>query len=225
MFMLWDWTWIILLPAVILGIYAQARVSAAFSKWSRVAARRGMTGADAASFLLRAAGIYDVQIEPSRGFLSDHYDPRQKVLRLSPEVYGRSSIAAIGVAAHEAGHAIQHAEQYPALALRNALVPLASMSNLWILLFFIGFLFASPTLQNLGILLFGATVLFMLFTLPVEFDASRRALRALDETGLLAEDELRGARQVLSAAAMTYVAAALMAVLQLLRLMMLRRED
>ncbi|MBC7286749.1 MAG: zinc metallopeptidase [Armatimonadetes bacterium] len=223
--MLWDWTWIILLPAVILGIYAQARVSAAFSKWSRVAARRGMTGADAASFLLRAAGIYDVQIEPSRGFLSDHYDPRQKVLRLSPEVYGRSSIAAIGVAAHEAGHAIQHAEQYPALALRNALVPLASMSNLWILLFFIGFLFASPTLQNLGILLFGATVLFMLFTLPVEFDASRRALRALDETGLLAEDELRGARQVLSAAAMTYVAAALMAVLQLLRLMMLRRED
>ncbi len=223
--MLWDWTWIILLPAVALGLYAQARVSAAFSKWSRVAARRGLTGAQAAEFLLRAAGIYDVRIEPTRGMLTDHYDPTRKVLRLSPEVYSRPTIAAIGVAAHEAGHAIQHAQHYPALALRNALVPLAGMSNLWILLFFIGFLFASPTLQNLGILLFGGTVLFMLFTLPVEFDASRRALRALDETGLLAADELQGAREVLNAAAMTYVAAALMAVLQLVRLMLLRRED
>jgi len=223
--MLWDWTWVILLPAIALGLYAQARVSAAFSKWSRVMARRGLTGAQAAQYLLQVAGISDVRIEPTRGMLSDHYDPIHKVLRLSPEVYSRPTIAAIGVAAHETGHAMQHAEHYPALALRNALVPLASLGNLWILLFFIGFLFASPTLQNVGILLFGATVLFMIFTLPVEFDASRRALRVLDETGLLAEDELQGARDVLNAAALTYVAAALMAVLQLVRLMLLRRED
>jgi len=222
---LWDWTLIILLPAVALGIYAQAKVSAAFGKWSRVAARRGLTGADAARYLLQLAGIYDVRIEPSQGMLSDHYDPRNKVLRLSPEVYSQPSLAAIGVAAHEAGHAIQHATGYAALGFRNALVPLAATSNLWVLLFIIGLFFGSPTLQNVAILLFSATVLFMLVTLPVEFDASRRAIRLVEETGILAADEVPAAREVLNAAALTYVAAALMAILQLVRLLMLRRED
>lgn len=224
MFLLWDWTWIILIPAIVLGLYAQARVSAAFGKWSRVVSRRRITGAQAAQYLLRAAGLSDVRIELTRGLLSDHYDPVHRVLRLSPQVYSEPSIAAIGVAAHEAGHAIQHASGYSALALRNALVPMASLGNLWIILFFIGFLFASPMLQNLGILLFSATVVFMLFTLPVEFNASSRAIRMLAETGILAEDELPAARDVLNAAALTYVAAALMAVLQLIRLLMLRRD-
>lgn len=223
--LLWDWTLIILLPAVALGIYAQAKVSAAFGKWSRVAARRGFSGADAARYLLQLAGIYDVRIEPSQGMLSDHYDPRNKVLRLSPEVYSQPSLAAIGVAAHEAGHAIQHATGYAALGFRNALVPLAATSNLWVLLFIIGLFFGSPMLQNVAILLFSATVLFMLVTLPVEFDASRRAIRLVEETGILAADEVPAAREVLNAAALTYVAAALMAILQLVRLLMLRRED
>jgi Zn-dependent membrane protease YugP len=221
---LWDWTWIILMPAILLGLYAQLRVSSAFNKWSRVTSRRRVTGAEAARFLLRAAGIDNVAIEPTRGLLSDHYDPVRRILRLSPEVYSQPSLAAIGVAAHETGHAVQHATAYSPLALRNALVPMASLGNLWILLFLLGFLFASPMLQNLGILLFSATVLFMLFTLPVEFNASARAIRMLEETGLLASDELPAAREVLSAAALTYVAAALMAVLQLLRLLALRRE-
>ena len=225
MFMLWDWTWIILLPAIIFGMYAQSRVTAAFSKWSRVRSRRGLTGAEAAAYLLRAAGVADVDIQPTQGLLADHYDPMRKVLRLSPQVYYEPSIAAIGVAAHEAGHAIQHATGYKALALRNALVPLASMGNLWILLFIIGLIFASPTLQNIGILFFSGTVLFMLFTLPVEFNASARAIRMIEETGLLTAEELPAARDVLNAAAMTYVAAALMAVLQLVRLLLLRRED
>lgn len=222
---LWDWTLIILLPAVLLGIYAQIRVSSAFGKWSRVASRRGLSGADAARYLLQLAGIHDVRIEPSQGMLSDHYDPRGKVLRLSPEVYSQPSLAAIGVAAHEAGHAIQHATGYAALGFRNALVPLAATSNLWVLLFIIGLFFGSPMLQNVAILLFSATVLFMLVTLPVEFDASRRAIRLVAETGLLAPDEVPAAREVLGAAALTYVAAALMAILQLVRLLMLRREE
>lgn len=222
---LWDWTLIILLPAVLLGIYAQIKVSSAFGKWSRVAARRGLSGADAARYLLQLAGIYDVRVEPTQGLLSDHYDPRSKVLRLSPEVYSQPSLAAIGVAAHEAGHAIQHTTGYAALGFRNALVPLAATSNLWVLLFIIGFFFGSPMLQNVAILLFSATVLFMLVTLPVEFDASRRAIRLVEETGILTADEVPAAREVLNAAALTYVAAALMAILQLVRLLMLRRED
>ncbi|MGD9518678.1 MAG: zinc metallopeptidase [Armatimonadota bacterium] len=224
MLYLWDWTIILLIPAVILGIYAQARVSAAFRKWSGVMSRRGLTGAQAAEYLLRVAGITNVRVEMTQGLLSDHYDPIHRVLRLSPQVYHQPSLAAVGIAAHETGHAVQHAQSYGALALRNALVPMASMGNLWILLFFVGFLFASPLLQNIGIAFFSATVFFMLFTLPVEFNASSRALRMLGETGILAEDELPAVRDVLHAAALTYVAAALMSILQLLRLLMLRRE-
>lgn len=225
MFFLWDWTLILLLPAVALGIYAQAKVSSAFGKWSRVAARKGLTGKDAAQFLLHAAGINDVPVEVSQGLLSDHYDPRARVLRLSPEVYGQPSLAAIGVAAHETGHAMQQATGYSLLGFRNALVPLASSSNLWIVLFVIGLFFRSPMLQNVAIVLFSATVLFMIFTLPVEMDASRRAVKMVTETGLLEAEEVPAVKEVLSAAALTYVAAALMAILQLARLLLLRRED
>ncbi len=225
MFFLWDWTWIVLIPAIVFGMYAQARVTQAFSRWSRVRSRSGMTGAEVAQFLLRAAGIHDVVVEPAQGFLTDHYDPAHKVLRLSPAVYMEPSLAAIGVAAHETGHAVQHATRYAPLALRSALVPMAATSNLWIFLFIIGLFMGSSLLQNLGILLFSGTILFMLVTLPVEFDASRRALRMLSETGVLAPDELPAVKEVLNAAAMTYVAAALMAILQLVRLLLLRRED
>jgi hypothetical protein len=223
--LLWYWSYIILLPALLLGIYAQAKVSAAFGRWSRVASRRGLTGAQAAELLLKAAGISNVPVEVSQGWLSDHYDPSKKVLALSPDVYGESSLAAIGVAAHETGHAIQHATGYALMGLRGALVPMASTSQLWIFLFVIGLWFHSPTMQNLGIIFYSATVLFMIFTLPVEIDASRRAVKMVESTGLLAADEVPAVKQVLTAAALTYVAAALTAILMLVRLLILRRED
>jgi Zn-dependent membrane protease YugP len=223
--LIWWESYIILLPAIVLGIYAQAKVKSAFGKWSQVASRRNMTGAQAAQFLLRAAGITDVPVETSQGFLSDNYNPRDRVLRLSPDVYSQNSLAAIGVAAHETGHALQHAKGYAFLGLRSMMVPAAQSSNLWIFLFLIGLWFRSPLMMNIGIILFSGMVLFTLFTLPVEIDASRRAVAMVESTGLLTAEEVPAVKEVLTAAALTYVAAALTAILQLARLLYLRNRD
>ncbi|MDZ7386578.1 MAG: zinc metallopeptidase [candidate division KSB1 bacterium] len=216
----YDW---LLLPAIALAMYAQFKVRSTFSHYSRVRAAAGMTGAQVAANILRANGISDVNIEETGGTLSDHYDPRKKVLRLSSGVYSSDSIAALGVAAHEAGHAAQHATGYLPLRLRHSLVPLANFgSSLAIPLFLVGLMLGAVGLMNLGILLFSGAVLFQVVTLPVEFDASRRALAQLRSGHLLREEELSGARRVLSAAALTYIAATAVAVVHLLRLVMMR---
>jgi Zn-dependent membrane protease YugP len=183
----------------------------------------GYTGARAAAELLRRQGLTDVRVERVQGFLADHYDPRRKVLRLSPDVHDGSSLAALGVAAHEAGHALQHHDRYAPLVLRSAVVPLASFgTNAAIILFMIGLVASLPTLMDLGILLFLGYVVFARVTLPVEFNASRRAVALLRGQGFVLPHETAGVRAVLNAAALTYVAAAAMAVLQLLRLVLLR---
>lgn len=205
-------------PAMVIALAASIRVKTVFAEYSRRPNRRGVTGAQAAHAVLRAAGIGGVEIEEHRGFLSDHYDPTKKVLRLSSDVYHGRSIAALGVAAHEAGHAVQDATSYAPLGLRSAIVPLASLGS-WMSfpLIFLGVALGAFSMVKLGILAFGAVVLFQLVTLPVEFDASARAKRILAETGLTATpEEAEGVRIVLSAAAMTYVAATLTAVMELL---------
>jgi Zn-dependent membrane protease YugP len=206
-----------LAPGMLLALWAQWRVKSAYAEASKVPARSGYTGAQAAHALMESAGVHGVQIEPVEGFLSDHYVPGQKVLRLSPDVYSGHSLAALGIAAHESGHALQDAGRYPLLVLRNLLVPLAGLgSNLsWILLM-IGFVLASIHLILVGIVLFSATVVFQLVNLPVEFDASRRARQILLSNGLIAADEDYYVKKVLDAAALTYVAATLTAVLTLL---------
>jgi Zn-dependent membrane protease YugP len=223
----WYWDLILLVPAVILGIYAQAKVKSTFNKYSKVPSSRGMTGAEGARLVLNGAGLYNVGIEVAGSRLSDHYDPRTQVLTLSPEVGNSNSLAALGVAAHEAGHAMQHAEGYLAFKLRSALVPVANLgTNFGWILFFVGLVFfRSGLLMNIGILLYAVAVLFTLVTLPVEFNASSRAMAQLTNKSILMGDELRGARKVLSAAALTYVAAALMAMLQLLRLILISRRN
>jgi Zn-dependent membrane protease YugP len=205
-------------PALLLAIWAQIRVQSAFGYYRRVHSRSGLTGAAAAERVLRDAGIRDVTIEHADGMLSDHYDPRTRTLRLSSGVYDSPSVAALGVAAHEAGHAIQHAHRYAPLAMRSLLVPTASLGSwLAIPLIFLGFLVGSAGLAKFGLVLFGAVVVFQLITLPVEFDASARAKQVLAETGIIADpDEMEGVRSVLSAAGWTYVAAALAALMQLL---------
>jgi hypothetical protein len=203
-------------PALLLSLLAQAMVSGSFARWSRVRNSSGCSGAEAARRVLEYEGIHDVRIEPTGGFLADHYDPRSKTLRLSHANYDHPSVAALAIAAHEAGHAIQQARRYPALALRSAIVPLAPLGNLGILLVAIGFLMHALMLAQIGVVFFGIVVLFQLVTLPVEFDASRRAMAALRGSGLVAGEEASAARSVLTAAAMTYVAAAAAAVLQLL---------
>jgi len=208
---------IMIVPAFLLSLFAQFRVKSTYSRYSKVATSRGVTGAQAARRILDAEGITDVSIELSRGFLSDHYDPRSRVLRLSEGVYAGDSLASVGVAAHEAGHAIQHARGYAPLQLRSALVPISSLgSNLAWPLLIIGFIFMAKSFIMAGILFFTFAVLFQIVTLPVEFNASSRALQALPATGILSDTEVQGARKVLSAAALTYVAAAAMAVIQLL---------
>ena len=229
MWYFWDWTIILLVPAIILGIYAQARVSSAFKKYSNVPSSQGLTGAEAARRVLDGAGLYNVGISVGGGRLSDHYDPRSRSLSLSPDVGKSSSLAALGVAAHEAGHAIQHAEGYAAMRLRSAMVPLASTgSNLGIIVFIAGLFLARAQgidwLMNAGIVLFSVAVLFSIVTLPVEFNASSRALKQLENKGILMGSELAGAKKVLNAAALTYVAAALMAILTLLRLILISRR-
>lgn len=207
---------IMIVPALILSIYAQVKVKSTYSRFSKVSTYRGITGAQAAREILRSAGVRDVEIELTRGFLSDHYDPRSRVLRLSESVYSGNSIASVGVAAHEAGHAIQHAHGYMPLKLRSALVPISSLgSNLAWPLLIIGVIFMAQSLILAGIVFFSLAVLFQIVTLPVEFNASSRALQALPASGILSDTEVTGARKVLSAAALTYVAAATAAILQL----------
>jgi len=220
---IFDPTFLLLIPALILAVWAQAKVKSAFQRYSAVEARRGVTAKDAVRIILDSNGLNSVPVERVQGSLTDHYDPRSKKLRLSDSVYGSSSIAAIGVAAHEAGHAIQDANGYVPLRIRNAFVPVAGLgSSLALPLFFLGFLFGTPMLMDAGIIFFSAVLLFHLVTLPVELDASRRALGILSGSGLLAGDEIGGARAVLNAAALTYVAATLMSALQLVRLFLLR---
>ncbi|PIE55515.1 MAG: zinc metallopeptidase [Dethiosulfovibrio peptidovorans] len=218
-----DPTMMFLLPALLLAFWAQARVKSTFAQYDRIRARKGVTGADVAQALLRQFGLSDVPVQPVAGRLTDHYDPRNRSLSLSDSVYGSTSIAAIGVAAHEVGHAIQHQEGYVPLRFRNAIVPVVNIGSMAAFpLFFIGLLFRGQTLMNLGIVMFLGVLLFHLVTLPVELDASSRALKVLDGTGLLAADELIGARKVLNAAAWTYVSATVMAAAQLIRLLVLR---
>lgn len=208
---------IMIVPTFLLSIFAQIKVNSSFKRYSKIPTSRGITGAQAARRILDGEGIRDVAIELGSGFLTDHYDPRSKVLRLSESVYGGDSLASVGVAAHEAGHAIQHAQGYAPLRLRSALVPISSLgSNLAWPLLLIGFIFMAKSFIIAGILFFSFAVLFQLVTLPVEFDASSRARYALSSTGILTETEAEGARKVLSAAALTYVAAAATAIVQLL---------
>lgn len=220
-----DPTWIIILPALILSLWAQANVNSTFARFSRVSNRRGMTGYDAARRILDMNGLQNVAIEHIAGNLTDHYDPRSNTVRLSDSVYGSSSVAAIGVAAHEVGHAVQHAVGYTPIKVRNAIVPVVNLcSQLAMPLFILGLIFSSSLfmLTDVGIILFSAAVLFHIVTLPVEINASRRALSTLESSYMLEGEEIGGAKKVLSAAAMTYVASAAMAFLQLLRLIAIR---
>ncbi|RMF44328.1 MAG: zinc metallopeptidase [Anaerolineae bacterium] len=208
------------LPGLLLALWAQAKVKSAFNKYSRIGTRTGISGAEAARRVLDANGLYDVDIQPVQGFLSDHYDPRSRVLRLSPEVYRGTSLASVGVAAHEAGHALQDAKNYLPLQARTAIVPAVQFGS-WLgpIIFGAGFFMAYLTggrfgysVAWLGVLLFGLTALFALITLPVEFDASRRAKAVLTQLGIVSHQEITGVARVLDAAALTYVAAAVQAI-------------
>ena len=225
-----DPTYVLILIGMVLSLMASAKLNATYSTYARVGSRCGLTGAEAAERLLRSQGIYDVAVRRVSGHLTDHYDPRTKTVNLSDAVYGATSIAAIGVAAHECGHAMQDANDYSPLRIRAALVPAANLgSQLCWPLIIIGLLLGgSSVLLNLGILLFCLAVLFQLVTLPVEYDASHRAVNLLDSTGILVGQEVGQTRKVLNAAALTYVAAAAASILQLLRLLILfgnRRND
>lgn len=220
-----DWTYILVLVAFLLSLAVQANMNGTFQRFSQVRSMRGLTGAQAAESILRSAGIFNVRVEGVSGNLTDHYDPRTKVIKLSDSIYGSTSLAAVGVAAHECGHAIQDAREYSPLSVRSALVPVANIgSQLAWSLFLLGLVLSVRPLLTLGIFLFCAALLFQLVTLPVEFNASRRALQALEQTGILGQQELPGARKVLQAAAMTYVAAVAASLLQLLRLVLLARR-
>ena len=226
----YDWTYLLLIPALLLSLWAQFRVSSTFSRFSKVRASSGMTATQMAEQLLHAEGVYDVSVERTRGNLTDHYDPKNMVLRLSDSTANSTSVAALGVTAHEAGHVLQHRDGYAPLMLRTAAVPVVNIgSNLSWPLFLVGLIVSWEPLVYAGIALFALAVLFALITLPVEFNASKRALAALETNGYLQPgEEMRGARKVLSAAAMTYVASAFMAIMQLLRLLAIagvRRDD
>ena len=220
-----DWTYLLVIIGAVISMIASSRVNSEFRKYSRVASRSGLTGAQAAMELLHSQGIYDVSVQHIAGNLTDHFDPRNKTVSLSDPVYNSTSLAAIGVAAHECGHAMQHDKGYAPLAIRSALVPVANIgSTLSWPLIIIGLLIggsASSFLINLGIIFFMGALLFQIVTLPVEFDASARALRLLESTGMMAQDEVSGSRKVLKAAALTYVAAVAASILQLLRLIAL----
>ncbi len=222
-FFYYDPTWILLLPAIILSIWASARVNSTFRKYSQVYNRFGLTGADAARRILDMNGLYNVRIERVSGDLTDHYDPRSNVVRLSDATYSSQSVGAIGVAAHEVGHAVQHATGYAPIKIRNSIVPVVNICNVLSMpIILLGVILSyNQTMVDIGIILFSATVLFQLITLPVEFNASSRALNTLETQNMLASDELQGARKVLRAAAMTYVAAALSSFMSLLRLILL----
>ncbi|HIU47862.1 MAG TPA: zinc metallopeptidase [Candidatus Avimonoglobus intestinipullorum] len=225
----WDNTYILVLIAFMLSMFASFGVQATFSKYQKVNSRRGMTGMDAARQILDANGLYSVRIEHIQGNLNDHFDPRDGVIRLSDATYQSASVAAIGVAAHEAGHAIQHAKGYAPIKVRNAILPVVNIgSSLSMPLFFIGLILGMTPLAMAGVFLFSGVLLFQLVTLPVEFNASRRALAILKTSSMLDAEEVKNAGKVLKAAAMTYVAAVLSSALQLLRLLLLvnrRRRD
>ncbi|MDD4774685.1 MAG: zinc metallopeptidase [Eubacteriales bacterium] len=216
---------ILVLPAFIFSLWAQAMVSGRFKKYSAQRTINGVTGADAARQVMERAGVHNVQIERAAGNLSDHYDPRTNVIRLSENVYDTASVAAVGVAAHEAGHAIQYASSYAPIRLRAAIIPVTNIgSKLSVPLIIIGMLLEMTGLINIGIILFGTVVVFQLITLPVEFNASRRAVSSLSQTGLLNDDELSGSKKVLSAAALTYIGALAVSLAQLIRLLAVSRR-
>lgn len=221
----YDSTYILLIIGMLISAAATARLNSVYGKYRKVKSASGMTGAEAAQRILRAAGISDVSIGMVNGSLSDHYDPISKRVNLSREIYEGTSLASVGVAAHECGHAIQHATNYIPLNFRSAIVPIANIgSSLSWPLFLAGLIFSIGPLLTIGILLFSLAVLFQLVTLPVEFNASSRALKMLQSTGILGTQESAGAKKVLQAAALTYVAALMASILQLLRLVALSRR-
>ncbi len=222
-----DPTYILIIIAAIISLIAQGLVKSTFSRYSKVAGARGITGAQAAEIILRANGINDVTVQRVSGSLTDHYDPRTKTVNLSETVYNKTSVAAVGVAAHECGHAIQHDVGYVPLTFRSALVPVANIGSQlsWVFIILGLILSYNHTLITIGILMFSLAVLFQLVTLPVEFNASSRALEQLEAQGILDRGEIGGTRKVLSAAALTYVASAAAAILQLLRLIILFGGD
>ncbi len=222
----WDPTMILLIPAIILAIWAQMRVSSTYSKYSKISSARGATGTEIAKILLEHNGLPDVKIEAVEGKLSDHYDPRSNTVRLSTDNYRGRSLSAVAVAAHEVGHAIQHGTGYIPLKIRHSILPATNLGS-WAAfpLFIIGFLFNTPLLMDIGIILFAGVVIFHFVTLPVEFNASHRALAQLSSNGMLVEEEVKGARKVLNAAALTYVAATAVALIHLVRLLILRGND
>ena len=218
-----DWTYLVfVLPAMIFALIAQSMVQSTFNKYAKTPTKSGMTGYQAARMVLDQNGIHDVQIEQVAGNLTDHYDPKAKVIRLSDATYASNSAAAVGVAAHEAGHAAQHAQEYAPIKLRTAIIPITNIgSRLTLPLILIGAVLAIQPLVTLGILFFALSTVFQLVTLPVEFNASRRVMEALRSSGRLYDDELVASRKVLTAAAMTYVAALAVSLMQLLRLILI----
>jgi Zn-dependent membrane protease YugP len=221
-----DPTMIILIPAVIISFWAQTKISSTYNKYSQVRSRNGYTGQQVARIMLDEAGLFDVRIEVINSKLGDHYDPSGRVLRLSPDVYFGETISSAGIAAHEVGHALQHKERYAPLVIRNSIVPVVNLgSSLSWILFLAGLFLGFRGLTTLGIILFLGVVVFQLITLPVEFNASTRALSILKTRGILYGDEAKSAQKVLDAAAMTYVAATLMAISQLIRLIALSNRD
>jgi uncharacterized protein len=221
----WDPTMVLLIPAILLSLYAQFKISSSYKHYSQIRSQSGLTGAQAARTILNSNGLYDVRVEPIRGRLSDHYDPRTRVISLSEDVYQGGSLSSVAVAAHETGHALQHASGYFPMTLRSSFVPVANFgSGAGPILIMVGLFIPSFSwLLQIGILAFSFAVLFQIITLPVEYNASHRALAQLQEGNMLGSEEIRGARSVLNAAALTYVAAALAAVLQLLRLILISR--
>lgn len=220
---------ILIVPALLFGLWAQSQVNTNFQKYSKIGTMRGMTGAQAAEYILQQNGIYDVEVRHISGHLSDNFNPRNKTINLSDSVYNSTSIAAIGVAAHEAGHAVQHAVNYKPIRIREMIIPVTQIGSwLYLPIIFVGFLFSSQYLVNLGIILFSTLAIFQLVTLPVEFNASDRAITTLSQSGILYGEEIDGAKKVLKAAALTYVAALVSSLAQLLRLIILfggRRRD
>ena len=217
---------IFILPALLLSLYAQAKVKGTYAKYGKMYHKKGLTGAMAARMILDQNGLQHVKIEHIAGNLTDHFDPRTNVVRLSDSVYGSGSVAAVGVAAHECGHAVQYAQSYTPMKIRGAIIPITNIgSTLSIPLFFLGLLFSIPSLVLVGIGLFALVAVFQLVTLPVEFNASSRALKTLEASNYLSLEELGGAKRVLSAAAMTYVAALIMSIAQLLRLIFIARRN
>lgn len=223
---LFDSTMILLIPGIIIGIIAQGMVSSRYNYFKKVRNRNGYTGEQVARLMLNEAGLYNVKIAYSNAELSDNYNPKSEILTLSKEVAFGSSIAAAGIAAHEVGHAIQHSTSYEPLKVRNSIIPIVNFSsNAWIIMFMLGLFFESQFLAKIGIILFALAMIFQIVTLPVEFNASNRALKILSSRNILYGDELDGAKKVLSAAALTYVAAALMSILQLIRLIVINNRN